>query len=154
MQMRLYLPSKLTIIAFDFGMSRIGIAIGDGYLKIPHPLATVTGKNKFEKFAKIRDLVEKWQPQKFVVGIPSENSEILSANKAQLITNIKRFSNRLKENFKIDVEFVNEEYSSFIASSKLNEQKVFALNQKDKVDAMAATIILQRYFDEMDINVI
>lgn len=152
--MRLYLLNKLTIMAFDFGMSRIGVAIGDGFLKIPHPLATVTGKNKFEKFAKIRELVEKWQPQKFIVGMPCEDSEELSIDKTQLITNIKRFSNRLKENFRIDVEFVNEEYSSFIASLKLNEQKVFAINQKDKLDAMAATVILQRYFDEMNINVI
>lgn len=152
--MRLCLPNNLSVMAFDFGMSRIGIAIGDVSLKIPHPLATITGKNKFEKFAKIRELVDKWQPQLFVVGVPVTDTDVISSEKAQLITNIKRFSNRLIENFKIDVAFVNEEYSSSIASTKLNEQNIFAKNQKDKLDAMAATIILQRYFDEIKINAI
>lgn len=152
--MGLYLPNKLSVMAFDFGLSRIGVAIGDVSVKIPHPLATITGKNKFEKFAKIRELVDKWQPQKFLVGIPSTDTEIASLDKAQLITNIKRFSNRLTENFKIDVTFIDEEYSSFLASSKLKEQNIFAKKQKDKLDAIAASIILQRYFDEMNVNVI
>ena len=139
-------------MAFDFGMSRIGVAIGDAKLKIPHPITTVTGKNKFEKFAKIRELVDKWQPELFVVGIPLQNAEEMDKDKLQLITNIRRFSNRLKESFKLQVEFVSEEYSSSIAADKLKEQNIFAYQQKDKLDAVAATIILTRYFDEMKLD--
>ena len=171
-------------MAFDFGMSRIGVAIGDSVLQIPHPVVVITGKNKFEKFAKIQQLVDKWHPELFVVGIPEAGGGVqmaedkfclhpndssdgnlenlvsssgirrddsantfINQEKLQLITNIKRFSNRLKEKFKLDVKFVNEEYSSAMASSKLHEQNIFAKKQKDKLDAMSATIILQRYFD-------
>lgn len=174
-------------MAFDFGMTRIGVAVGDSVLRIPHPIAVVSGKNKFEKFAKIKDLVDKWQPTLFIVGIPENEQEFensdntanntkvychsssqqrsASANatrmdsrqvrsdKIQLITNIKRFSNRLKEQFKLPVTFVNEEYSSSMASSKLNEQSVFAMKQKDKLDAVSATVILQHYFDNMSVSV-
>lgn len=151
------LKKSVCVMAFDFGMTRIGVAIGDSLLKIPHPIAVITGKNKFEKFAKIKELVEKWQPTLFVVGIPideEESNPIQNPDKVQLTINIKRFSNRLKEQFKLDVTLVNEEYSSVTAASKLNEQRVYAENQKDKLDALAATVILQRYFDEMKIDVI
>lgn len=145
------------VMAFDFGMTRIGVAIGDVVLQIPHPLAVVTGKNKFEKFAKIKELVDKWKPTLLVVGMPvtdTEKQKIEGKNqvKDQLITNIKRFSNRLKEQFKLAVELVNEEYSSSMASSKLNEQAVFALKQKAKLDAVSATVILQRYFDSSNLH--
>lgn len=175
MLMRWFLPEKsINVMAFDFGMSRIGVAIGDSLLKICHPIAVISGKNKFEKLAKIRDLVNKWQPALFVVGTPKNEGDSVAylvpakpqnhqsnlqnmdsypsekdKERIQLITNIKRFSNRLQEQFKLKVEFVNEEYSSLMAASKLNEQAVFARQQKDKLDAVAATIILQRYFDEI-----
>jgi putative holliday junction resolvase len=145
------LSSKLTsILAFDFGMVRIGVALANTDLKIPHPIFVITGKNKFEKFAKIKELVDLWKPSFFVVGMPlTDQPADENPEKMQLITNIKRFSNRLKEQFKLDVIFVNEEYSSVTASAKLNEQQVFAKQQKDKLDAIAACLILQRYFDEI-----
>lgn len=162
------LPNQI-IMAFDFGMSRIGVAFGNSLLKIPHPLGIISGKNKFEKFEKIGALVAKWQPNLFVVGVPcSEDSAAIpghmliaapaiqdngglrssSPEKQQLITNIKKFANRLQANFNLQVNFVNEEYSSALAATKLKEQNVFALKQKDKLDALAAMEILQRYFDE------
>ncbi len=48
-----FLPEENTwVMAFDFGLSRIGVAIANTLLKIPHPVECITGKNKFEKFEK------------------------------------------------------------------------------------------------------
>ena len=130
------------IMAFDFGESRIGVAIGNTLLKIPHPVLTVTGRNKFEKLAKIGKLIDEWHPTRLVVGIPSPNQD-----KQPLIDSIKRFSNRLIHNFKLPIDFVNEDYTSSIASIQLNEQAIYGIKQKEKLDSLAACSILQMYFD-------
>lgn len=146
---------NLWIMAFDFGQARIGVAIGNTLLKIPHPLVIITGKSKFEKLDKIRQLIDKWRPTRLVVGMPSGsdcdneniNTNILSPEKKQLISDVRRFSNRLKENFKLSVDFVNEEFTSSDAEAKLEEQSIMGKEQKGSIDALAACSILQRYFD-------
>ena len=133
------------IMAFDFGESRIGCAIGNTLLKIPHPLSTIMGHNKFEKFAKIGKLIDEWRPVVLVVGMPS-NSE----NKELFIQSITRFSNRLKNNFKLPITFVNEDYTSHEASNLLKDQAVYGKSQKGKLDSLAACGILQTYFSSIN----
>ena len=126
-------------MAFDFGMTRIGVAVGNTSLKIPHPLSTITGRNKFIKFEQITQLVMKWQPQLLLVGMPD------NLNK-QLIINITKFSNRLKENFQLPVQCINEQYSSSMASEQLIEQGIVGIAQKEYLDQLAACNILATYF--------
>ena len=61
---------KGTVLAFDFGEARIGVAQGEAELGMTHPLATVTGNSNDEKFEAIAKLVKEWQPKYFVVGLP------------------------------------------------------------------------------------
>jgi putative Holliday junction resolvase len=153
------------IMAFDFGMQRIGVAIGNTQLKIPHPIDTVIGKSKFEKMDKIAKLIDKWKPALLVVGIPSATKESLlvvsdakdsdaaqeiTNAKAELLNSIRRFSNRLTAKFKLPVELINEDYSSSIASYKLNEQTIRGIAQKVRLDTIAACVILQFYFDLLE----
>ena len=137
------LPEKCTwVMAFDFGTARIGVAVGNTLLKIPHPLSIITGHNKFDKFAKIGKLIDEWRPSQLVVGIPENNED-----KQQFIAIINKFGNRLKHNFHLPLSFVNEDYSSAIASDMLVQQKIRGIKQKKMVDEVAACLILQRYFD-------
>ena len=62
---------KGTVLAFDFGEARIGVAQGEAELGMTHPLATVTGNSNDEKFEAIAKLVKEWQPKYFVVGLPT-----------------------------------------------------------------------------------
>ena len=81
-------------MAFDFGLERIGVAIGNTLLKIPHPLITITGKNKYLKLEQIEVLVDKWQPSLFIVGMPiiQDGAEAINLmQKEQLINSIKNF---------------------------------------------------------------
>jgi len=148
-------------MAFDFGLTRIGTAVGNTQLKIPHPLGTISGKSKFDKMDKIAKLIDKWRPGLLVVGIPSasvgiqnstQSSEI-ATQKEELIKSIHRFINRLKAKFKLPVELINEDYSSAIASQKLNEQAIRGFAQKVPLDTLAACIILQFYFDLLETKV-
>ena len=60
-----------TVLAFDFGEARIGVAQGDAELGLSHPLATVTGNSNDEKFNAIAKLIREWQPKHLVVGLPT-----------------------------------------------------------------------------------
>jgi putative holliday junction resolvase len=135
------IAQNIQVMAFDFGITRIGVAIGNTLLKIPHPLDVISGKNKFDKLDKIAKLVEKWQPTLFVVGLPS-----YSADKENLLIQINKFANRLQHRFKYSVEFVNEDYTSSTASAQLEEQFIRGYIQKTKLDQLAACAILNRYF--------
>lgn len=127
-------------MAFDFGQSRIGVATGNSELKIPHPLMTITGRNRFDKLDKIAKLVEKWQPQLLVVGKPR-------SNETEILLSINKFAKRLKHRFNLPVDFIDEDYSSSLASEQLNEQNVFGIEQKAKLDQLAACAILETYFN-------
>lgn len=141
--MELVLPdSNICVMAFDFGEARIGVAVGNTLLKIPHPLSTITGHNKFDKFAKISSLIATWQPSLLIVGMPTN----VDNDKQLLINSITRFRNRLQHNFKLPVHFVNEEYTSSMASTQLLEQGVGGIKQKHKLDGLAACAILQGFF--------
>lgn len=132
------------IMAFDYGETRIGVAIGNTSLKIPHPVETIVGRNKFDKLDKIAKLIDKWKPSHLVVGKPS-----VSQDKEELLKHISRFANRLKHNFKLPVTFINEDYTSSIAVHKLNEQSVRGIAQKSKLDMLSACLILQYFFDNL-----
>lgn len=150
------------IMSFDFGLNRIGVAICNTELKIPHPVTVITGRNKFEKLDKIEKLVQEWKPGHLVVGMP-EAFDTLNINgnannavkipteqqklKNELIDAINKFANRLKHKFKLPVSFINESYSSQIASNKLKQQNIKGKQQVGKLDMLAACEILQRYLD-------
>jgi putative holliday junction resolvase len=133
------------IIAFDYGDTRIGVAIANTLLKIPHPIAVITGRNKFEKLDKIAKVIEQWKPSQMVVGIPT-----ISNDKEQLINNIRKFSNRLINKFKLPLTFINEDFTSSIASDKLVEQSIYGKAQRSKIDTLSACLILQYFFETLD----
>lgn len=129
-------------MAFDFGQARIGVATGNALLKIAHPLQTITGQNKFDKLDKIGLLIDKWKPQLLVVGIPEERLD-----KAELLASIRKFANRLSHKFNLPVEFMDESFSSSLASEQLNEQNIYGRQQSGKLDQLAACAILETYFN-------
>lgn len=137
------LPKEYNILAFDYGNVRIGVAVGNSLLKIPHPLMTLGGESLNAKIAAIEPVIAKWQPAVLVVGLPqfSDNPQ-----KIQLINTIKNFGKRLASRFDLPVNFVNEDYSSGHASSLLNEQGVHGRSQKAMLDQLAACAILESFF--------
>lgn len=139
------------IMSFDFGLNRIGVAIGNTELKIPHPVSVITGRNKFEKLDKIAKLIQEWKPLHLVVGMPSVSDGVAKQSKGELIEAINKFANRLKHKFKLPLSFVNEDYTSHIASNQLSEQLIRGRRQVGKLDMLAACTILQRYFDHLTV---
>ena len=128
------------ILAFDFGATRIGVAMANNMLKISHPLMTVVGKNKYEKMDKIREIVQEWKPSLIIIGCPS--IAVGNTQKELLLTQINRFAGRLHYSFpEIAIALVNEDYTSAQGVDMLNEQNIRGIAQKDFLDQVAAVNI-------------
>lgn len=134
-----------SVLGFDFGLKRIGVAVGTLELKLAHPLETITIETTDARFARIGKLIEEWQPALAVVGIPHRDD-----GAHEFAPTCLRFAHRLKGRFGLNVALVDESYSSAAASSTLNESGIRGRQQKPMLDQVAAQHILQHYFDEPD----
>ena len=133
-----------TLLAFDFGTRRIGIAKGSTLLGSAAPLATIDSEKNDIRFAKIAELILAWQPGALIVGLPCNDD----GTPHEMTALSRRFANRLKGRFNLPVLLVDERYTSAAASSALDEQGVHGRKQKALLDQYAAQQILQAYFDE------
>ena len=136
--------SSATLLAFDFGTKRIGIAVGNTLLRHARPLATIAAEKTETRFAAIAKLLEEWQPSALVVGLPSHPD----GTPHEMTALCRRFANRLKGRFKLPTLLLDERYTSHAASAQLNEEGIRGMKQKALIDQYAAQQILQAYFDE------
>jgi putative Holliday junction resolvase len=126
------MPERGTVLAFDFGLKRIGVAVGEPELGTSHPLRAVS------RFQQIEQLVSEWKPSRLVVGLPTSANGEPHAMTRQA----EDFARRLERRFKLPVARVDERYTSVEAERKLRGLK------KKAVDSVAAQLILEQYFDE------
>jgi putative Holliday junction resolvase len=132
-----------TVLAFDFGIKRIGVAVGELMLKQAHALTTIHGEANAERFAAIGKLVDEWQPVRLVVGLPLS----LDGEAHEMTARCRRFANQLHGRFGLPVEFADERLSSADAEDRLRQAGRSAREAKSQLDAVAAQIILEGYFD-------
>ncbi|KPN71718.1 Holliday junction resolvase RuvX [Neisseria sp. 83E34] len=132
-----------TVLAFDFGEVRIGVAQGDAEIGLAHPLATVTGESNEAKFAAIDKLVKEWQPHYFAVGLPTHTD----GAEHELTRLSRKFGRRLHGRYKLPVYWVDERLSSVYAEGLLAEAQVFGRKQKSVLDQVAAQAILHSLFE-------
>ena len=120
-----------TILAFDFGEKRIGVAVGNTITKTAEALKIIQEKNQDEKFKVIEALIQEWQPQLLVVGLPTHPDGV----EHEMTQIAKRFGNQLHGRFQKEVVWVDERYTS--------------VSVQDGNDALAAQLILQQYLDTL-----
>lgn len=123
-----------TLLGFDFGLKRIGVAVGNTLLKQAQPLTIITAATNDAKFAAIAALMEQWQPARCVVGLPSHPD----GAEHDMTIRCRRFANQLHGRFGVATVLVDERYSSAVIPHQ----------RGDMIDAQAAAIILQQYFYE------
>jgi len=133
-----------TLLAFDFGIKRIGVAVGNSIAHTTRPLVTLHGEQNEIRFAAIAALINEWQPAALVVGLPCNDD----GTPHEMTRLCRRFANRLKGRFNLPTILVDERYTSASASAQLTEMGVRGIRQKPMIDQVAAQHILQAYFDE------
>ncbi|MNJ98819.1 putative Holliday junction resolvase [compost metagenome] len=123
-----------TVLGFDFGLKRIGVAVGNTLLKQAQPLTIISAATNDAKFAAIAELVQQWQPTLCIVGLP----RYPDGEEHEMTVRCRRFANQLHGRFNVATVLVDERYSSAVISHQRGEL----------IDDQAAAIILQQYFDD------
>jgi putative Holliday junction resolvase len=136
-------PDAGTVLAFDFGTRRIGVAVGELSTGLAHPLTVVHGERSDARFAAIAALVSEWRPSRLLVGVPvhADGAEHAMTTRAQ------RFARQLEGRFGVPVIGIDERHTSRAAAEALSDAGVSTRAQREVRDAMAAQIMLQTWLD-------
>jgi putative Holliday junction resolvase len=130
-----------TVLAFDFGTRRIGVAVGETKVGVAHPLATLA--NRDTTLNEIAALVAEWRPALLLVGLPTHADGTPHA----MTSRARRFAAGLRARFALPVALSDERFTTREASSALREASGSASRRKAARDAVAAQILLQAYLD-------
>jgi putative Holliday junction resolvase len=136
----------LTILAFDFGLRRIGVAVGNSETRLAQALTTIDAEDNARRFAAIEALIAEWHPARLVVGLPLA----LDGAEHELTRRCRRFAQQLHGRFGLPVHFADERLSSVEAEVSLRETGLDWRQRRQRIDAVAAQTILQHYFDDAD----
>ncbi len=123
-----------TILGFDFGLKRIGVAVGNTLIRQAQPLAVISAATNDAKFSEIEALIREWQPARCVVGLPMHPD----GAEHEMTLRCRRFANQLNGRFGVATALVDERYSSAVITQTRGES----------IDAQAAAIILQQYLND------
>lgn len=134
-----------TIIAFDFGTSSIGVAIGQDITKTARPLCAFKARDGQPNWQDIEKMLKEWQPDYLVIGLPLN----MDGTEQELTQRAKKFANRLHGRFGYQIQLHDERLSTVEAKANLFEIGGYRALKKGKVDASSAVVILESWFDNL-----
>ena len=133
-----------TVLAFDFGERRIGVAVGQLQLGVAHPLATIDAEANDVRFARIEALVNEWQPVLLVVGLPLA----LDGTEHAMTRLARKFALRLQGRYGIETRLVDERLTSVEAERQARDLGLNVRKARSTIDKLAAKLILESYFSQ------
>ncbi len=137
-----------TVLAFDFGLKRIGIASGDTLTRTAAPRTAVSAKEGRPDWDAIERNVRALQPKLFVVGAPYN----VDGSPGVLAPAARRFAAELESRFGLPVNMVDERWSSLEAAEALKAQRASGERRRrvsrEDIDSAAAAVILERWLSE------
>lgn len=132
-----------TVLAFDYGTQRIGVAVGETATAVAHPLVTLARRQTGPPFERIAALVDEWHPALLLVGLPTHADGTPHAMTARA----RRFGEELRRRFAVPVAFADERFTTRHALSALRESGASRRARDAARDSVAAQIVLQAYLD-------
>ena len=130
------ITGPITVMAFDYGTRRVGVAVGNSVSNSGQALKMIAAPNSDAMFGEIEDLLKEWQPDRLIVGIPVHPD----GAEHEMTAKARRFGNQLNGRFHLPIEWVDERYSSAVLEDDPRMQ--------DNLDAHSAALILEQYFAE------
>lgn len=135
-----------TVLGFDFGTKRIGIAIGQTLTGSASPLDTLTNVNNKPDWDTIGSLINEWKPDALVVGLPY----MLDGKETEMTIRADKFSRRLHGRFGLPVYTISETLSSFEAEEQLKSRKKIGKQNKHEIDKLAAALITETWLQQQN----
>lgn len=135
-----------TLLGFDYGLRRIGVAVGQEVTRSVAPLTTLSRKTDKPDWDAITRLIAEWQPDLLIVGLPLT----LEGEDQEMTQRARRFGNQLKGRYNLPVEMVDERLTSYEAEQLLEQRSHNGAGRSDPeaIDQIAAQLILQSWFDQ------
>lgn len=125
-----------TLLCFDFGEKRIGVAVGQTVTATATALKIIKAVNNKPDWQGIQHLVDEWQPDKFIVGQPFT----LEGDRQIMTDAAEKFGRQLAGRFNLPIEMIEEQLSSYEARRELKSTR--------NLDAVAARLILETWLSE------
>ncbi|MGB5625025.1 MAG: Holliday junction resolvase RuvX [Woeseiaceae bacterium] len=132
-----------TILSFDFGLRRIGVAVGQDITGSASPLGVVANRPDGPDHKRLRELIQQWQPTRLVVGMPSH----ADGSPSDMQVPVNAFIEELSR-YDLPIETVDERYTSIEAGRVLKEARAAGKRgriSKEMIDSAAAVFIAERY---------
>lgn len=131
------------LLAFDFGLARIGVAVGQSITQTASPLETLKAQDGQPDWQQIEALLQRWQPDKVIVGEPLN----MDGSDQAITQRARKFANRIHGRFGVPIEMFDERLSSVEARDAIFEFGGYKKLQKSQIDSIAAALILESWFN-------
>lgn len=133
-----------TILCFDYGTKSIGVAVGSELTGSATLLTALKAKDGIPDWQQIERLIQEWQPQLLLVGLPLN----MDGSEQEFTARTRKFANRLHGRFGLPVTFHDERLSTADARSRLFADGGYRNLSKDKVDSLSAQIIFEGWYEQ------
>jgi putative Holliday junction resolvase len=129
------------VLAFDFGMKRIGVAVGQTVTKTANTYGMLKAEQGEPDWQQVQAIMDEWKPMALVVGIPLN----MDGTEQTIGKRAEAFAQMLEEHTSLPVYAVDERLTTVEARERIFEQEGYKGLQKASVDAMAAKIMLEAW---------
>lgn len=130
------MPKHNTLLGFDFGMRRIGVAVGQMITRTANPVAVLNARDGVPNWGHVQELIDTWNIDAIVVGIPLN----MDGSKQPVTFAAQRFANKLSSRYGLPVYTVDERLTTVEAKR----------HQQTELDSYAAKLILEQWLREQD----
>jgi putative holliday junction resolvase len=129
-----------TLLGFDYGTAKIGVAVGQTLTATASPLVTLRAVQQRPDWDAIGRLITEWQPAALVVGLPFNMDD----SEAEVAPRARRFAHQLEGRYRLPVHLVDERLTSKEAAHQLGRKP----KRIEELDALAAKLILETWLSE------
>jgi len=137
-----------SIMSFDYGKKRHGIAMGQRITQTANGITCISAKDGKPNWDELDKIVQEWQPDAFVVGLPLN----MDGSPSDMSKRANKFSNRLHGRYGKPSFTIDERLSTFAAKAQAKDLGHKGHYKSDPVDEIAAQIILQTWLEENPLN--
>lgn len=133
-----------SVLGFDFGTTRIGVAIGQSLTGTARPLSPLKAQDGIPNWQEIEKIFVEWQPDAIVVGLPLD----MDGTENEMCLRARKFARRLHGRFNLPYHMMDERLSSYEAKGQVIARGGNRNFKENSVDGLAAQMILETWFAE------
>ena len=133
------------VLGFDYGTRQIGVAVGQTFTGSARELSTLKAQNGVPNWQQVAALIEEWQPDAVVVGLPLN----MDGSRSDMCERAEKFARRLEGRYNLKYFMHDERLTTFEAKGQRLQAGDYQTNFRERpVDAVAAALLLQGWLDQ------